>query len=861
MFRKRARLAPPFRLGNGTKAIHGNLLMRTDGTVLAGYVLGPRRWEYLPNETKANEMAASADVYAALGGRLFHERVTTRPYPVAAWAARLDARTPHPLPTATDAPQETWNALLARQQMRIAQAGMDDKIVVRYIGVGMVSPRTNLAAEIAAGAPGVQPILASERGVASTVAAWPARRMTHEEQAWLRVRSMAPGILPPSLADLGEGWDEQSLPSLAEHVRWAEEPFGRTVSVHAMINGQPVERAVQVLSAARMEDLRYPECGLEPWQTYAERAVDSLGLPFSVEWSIVGELRTGEQMKSSTELDLRKALHLERDYREHEEPPPAGIDRGIAVAKSTRDAVHEGREVEAARFIGTVNVIISGEAAFEDGRQIASAAEVVEDRAAAFTRLFKGNDLRMEFAPAQPQSMKLAETIVGQPVDRTGYQRQIRLDYLAAGGAPTSTQVGDGSGPYMGYGRGAARRAFMHDPHYATEGRGALGRGNNMYVVAGELGAGKSMLAGSLAYNATRRAGEYDRVVISDPSGPLAALCELPELREHAVSIDLLKGQRGILSPPALVREPLASDFDSPGEWAEAIDLAQGERRKLVADIALRCLESDLYADDRSRAVLREAARTITWYAWFTLWDLVDALRTLTDTHAHVVADALTDASETPLLRLLFPPRGSAYEYEEVYDARLTVISTPGVRRAPDGVPREDWNDAELAADVILRLVSLFTDRLIYGKPRSARCVAIFDEAENLTDFGPGRGFLSRLGRDHSKWNIAVYMLVKSINPQMLSGELRNFLAGAFVGRMANVESAEAMLNVLNVSDRRYARTLMRLSRVTPGEFVHLDADGNIGSVRIDLDYLPHVRDALLTNPTPEGADAWGSEN
>jgi hypothetical protein len=856
------KIPAPYRLGTATKAIVGNLLMRTDGTVLAGYRIGPRRWDYLPEAAKAAQVASTADVFALLSGREYHERVLTRPHPVAQWAARLDARTPHPLAPTQAAPGESWNALLARQQARIASAGMDEKLIFRYIGVGQVSPRTDLAKALAeASSPQIRALIESERIVADSVAAWLARRMSEAEQGWLRARSLAPGVTPPTLPGWAHGWDEHALPALADHVRWSTEPFGRTVSVRALVEGREVERAVQVLSVARMDDLAYPENGLEPWQTYAERVSDAQGRPFAVEWSIVGDLRSGEQMKASAEQDLRKALHLKKDYRDHDEAPPAGIERGIEVARDTRDAVHEGREVAAGRFVGSVNAIITGEDAYENGVKVASAAEVCTDRAAAFVRLFKGNAIRMEFAAPQPQHVKLAETVPGQPRETFGYQCQMRYDYLAVGLPNADRRVGDNSGPYMGYGRTAARYPFFHDPHYATEGRGALGRGNNMYVVAGELGAGKSMLAGSIGYNAARRAGPRDRVVISDPSGPMAALCEMPELAPYAQSIDLLKGRRGILSPPSLIREPRAEDFDEPGQFAAAVELAKGERRKLSADIARRCLESDLYGDPRTVAVLREAARGVEWYAYATLWDLIAQLLLLGTPHARSVAAALIDASATPVLNLLFPERGKPYVLEhDIYDARLTVISTPGIRRAADGIAREDWNDGELAADVILRLVSLFTDRLIYDKPRDARCVAIFDEAENLTDFGPGRGFLARLGRDHSKWNIAVYMLVKSINPQMLSGELRNFLAGAFVGKMANIESAEAMLNVLNIADRRYAASLLRLSEVTPGEFVHLDADGNVGSVRIDLDYYPPLKNALLTNPVTQGAETWNTE-
>jgi hypothetical protein len=837
-----------------TKEIIDNLMLLRDGRVLAGYRIGIQRWDYTGDDEKINRIQSAADVYGALGGRFFHERVTTRPHPVRDWAAALDRRTPNPLPQ-VDGCDETWNRHLARMQARIASTGMDDKLVFRYFSVGTVSPKAHLrdGTDDAVMAAWVE-----ERRLSDIVSGWNGRRMTVREQAWLRARSLAPGVHPDAKNYDGP-WRESSLPALSNDVRWSEEPFDRTVAIRAWQDGMRQDRAVQVLTVSRMDDLRYPDSGLEPWQTYAERAVDADGRPFGVEWSIVGYLKTGQEIKGAAEMDLRKAIYLEQDYRDHQEPPPASIEKGIGVAKSTRDQVTEGNATVAGRFVGTINVLISGEAQYRDRRMVKSAADVVEERSAAFVRLYSGNDLRMEFTAARPQSTKLIETIVGEPHDRFFNQQQVRLDYLAAGLPSVSTAVGDGAGPYLGYTRGAARRPFMHDSHYATEGRGNLGRGNNMWLIAGALGSGKTMLAGSIIYQAARR---NERCIFSDPSGPMAKLCSLPELAPHSQVIDLLQGDDGILNVPSLIREPWATEYDKEGEWGRAVDRAKAERRDLVVDIARRCLDSDQYADPTTLAVLREAARRVDWYATKSLWDLVDQLNLDESPAARAVAASLADASQAPFLRLLFPPRGrigTAQQFS-VMDKRFTVICTPGITRAPDGVPRSDWTDKEKGADAILRLVALFTDRLIYTKPRDERCVVIFDEAESLTDFGPGRGFLSRLGRDHSKWNTAVYLCVKSISEQMLSGELRNFLAGAWVGRMANIDAATDMLNVLNVADRKHARSLMRLSESAPGEFVHLDADGNVGGVRIDLDYHPRLKAALLTNPMPDGVDGWNTE-
>jgi hypothetical protein len=849
------RRAPaPYVIAPNAVQIADNMMLLRDGRILAGYRIGPQRWDYTSDDAKINRIQSAADVYGALGGRFFHERVTTRPHPVRDWAAALDRRTPHPLPPPEDC-DETWNRHLARQQARIANTGMDDKLVFRYFGIGRVRGKADLYdgtnEQIVAA-------WAEQKRVADIVTGWNARPMTAREQAWLRVRTMAPGV-QPELGEHAKDWGAAELPALANDIRWHEEPFDRTVGIHAWHRGVRQDRAVQILTVSRMDDLQYPGGGLEPWQTYAERAMDTMSRPFSVEWSIVGNLRTGDELKAGAELDLRKALYLEKDYRQHQEPPPAGIEKGIAVAKSTRDQVTEGNATLAGRFEGTINVIISGDAEYVGDRMTKSAADVVEERAAAFVRLYSGNDLRMEFTPTRPQSAKLIETIVGEPYEIRGYQQQVRYDYLSAGLPSVSTAVGDGAGPYLGYTRGAARRPFLHDPWYATEGRGALGRGNNMWLIAGALGAGKTMLAGAIFYQAARRNA---RCIFSDPSGPMAKLCSLPEFRDAAQVIDLLQGQDGILNVPSLIREPWITEYETQAEWAEACDRAKAERRDLVVDTARRCLDSDLYAEARTISTLRAAARRVSWGPHRSLWDLVAALREEHEQHADNVALALEDAASAPVLRLLFPPRGGIGVPQQfsVMDKRITVICTPGITRAPDGVAREDWTDKEKAADAILRLVALFTDRLIYTKPRDERCIVFFDEAESLTDFGPGRGFLSRLGRDHSKWNTPVYLCVKSINEQMLSGELRNFLAGAFVGRMANIDTAEKMLNVLNVEDRSYARSLMNLSAVAPGEFVHLDADGQIGSVRIDLDYYPPLKKALLTNPMPEGVDGWNAE-
>lgn len=867
MAKKPAAIAP------NTKHLKRNLLMDAQGVVWAGYRVAPVRWDFTEYDRKSAALTASADVYASLTGRFMRERVSSRPHPVEQWARQLDSRTPDPIPDVHTCDMtmsrgdllngvcgcETWGALLIRQQQVVARSGMDDRVTFRYFSLTpKLRPSTNLGQKIddfLAGRKVGSDILAlieDEKRVSDIVSGWRGtRRMNEFEQGWLRVRSMSPGVQPHGIraADRG-GWDDLSIPALSSDIRWHEGPFGRTLGVRSYVNGQGIDTAVRVLHAARMSDLHYPENGLPPWQAYAEQVRDASGRPFPVEWSISGKIISGADLAAQVELEMRIAHYSDRDYRQHNEIPPASTAKAIETAIDTRNQVTGGRELEAARFLGQVSVIVTGQAT---GGM--TAEQVCEERAAALTTMFAGSGIQMDFAGADVQSDAVRATIPGEPIDMISYSRRMRLPYLAAGMPNVTSSIGDRRGPYLGYTRGASRTAVMCDPHYSTEGK-STGRQQNMDVIIGSLGAGKSVLEGAIAYYGVRR---NIRTVISDPSGPLAVLCRMPELADVSQEVNLLNGKRGILSPPGLIRNPLLEEFDEPGQYAEAIEQAKAERRELAVDMAKRCLPEDLVAEGSheariTQAALRLAARRHAdahgWETTSTLWDLVDNL----DDEA--VKGALIDASTVPLLRLLFPERGTTPDPGQ-YDKVLTVITTPGIVRAPDGVPRKDWSPMEFGADPVLRLVALFTDRLIYDKPRHQRCIAIFDEAETLTDSKPGKSMLSRLGRDHSKWNIYVALCVKSVNDQMLSGELKNFLARVFVGKMASTEPALAAMELLGLEDKRYVEKLLNLSTVQAGEFVVRDADGDVGEMKVDVDYHPALRAALLTDPRPAGSSAW----
>src|SRR5690349_1433658 len=67
------------------RSIDGHLT-RTADTVFAWYRLAPQRWSFRGDTQRSGLIEAVAGQYAELVGRWLHIRVTSRRYPIAAWA-------------------------------------------------------------------------------------------------------------------------------------------------------------------------------------------------------------------------------------------------------------------------------------------------------------------------------------------------------------------------------------------------------------------------------------------------------------------------------------------------------------------------------------------------------------------------------------------------------------------------------------------------------------------------------------------------------------------------------------------------------------------------------------------------------
>jgi hypothetical protein len=816
----------------------------TPNTVTAWYWLPEVRWAFRPDAEREALLLAISEQYAGLAGFRLHLRRTTRPFPADEWARTIDANTAHPLPTVDGA--SSWaDHLVAAQRhllsvnhaegqtylgITFARRSLGDSLVekvLRVFGRGVAEgerrrlSRTVEQFDEVLGAFGM-------RG----------RRATPSELEWLLYRSVALCMSPPTmLSPVSDGkWERGDLLALTEQIERYRSPYGSTVKLVNRMTGE--ERHVAVLTVGRMEPLEIPERH-EPWLHFHER------LPWPMELSSrVDILGPGDSFRN-LEHRLRMIRSQQLDYAEHGIDAPPELERLAKRALVIGDEMTTGLPVESARAHGWHRIAVGGR----------SREECLE-RARRVIQLYS-RELRISLQHPKNQDWLAREFIPGEPIANTGYVRRMPVKLLAAALPQAASTVGDRRGDLIGRTAGTCRRPVFLDLHFPMEVRERSG----LAVFVAEPGGGKSTLLGALGYLAARRGVQ---VTLLDPSGPLARLCAMPELRPFSRVINLTGSEQGTLAPYSLIPTPRRTEFpEGPAgdrEYEIAVSNARAERRMLVQDICSMLVPPQVAREASTATLLRHAVRQVPAEETSTLDDVVACLQGLADDEGRELANLLLDTAEMPLALLFF---GSPQQKVLGADAALTVITMAGLRLPDLKIEREYWSAEEALALPMLHTAHRLAVRRSYGGDMSSRKLVGLDEAHFMEGWRSGRSFLVRLARDSRKWNLAA--LVASQNPRDILGlDVQNLVSTVFVGRIAeDPEIAAEALRLLRVPvNDGYEQVLAGLSMVDTSsaqrlgfrEFVMRDVDGRVQKVRVDVSYVAGLLDHLDT--TPASAEA-----
>jgi hypothetical protein len=800
----------------------------------AWFVLPTQPWAFRSDTQREQLLFGAGDALAWLTGHRLHLRVTSKPYPSAAWAQRLHELTPAPLRTEGVA---SWSEHMVSMQRHLATQTMAEKQVFLGVRLTTRAPSHRLIASVWRRPGNIEHarLLSLHERITERLAlpGLEGRPATASEMEWLLRRSIGVGLpAPVELSPVESGrWESDDLHSFADQVVYDAQPFARTVHLTGQLSGQvgqrEVQRHVAVLSVGRVEEIEAPDPTRDPWLSHTDR------LAFPVEWSCQFDVLSGADARRAVQRKLLVVRDMQRHYGEHDLDEPLALDRQARQAREIEDQMTRGAEVAAARIHGWFRVAVAGR----------TEQECLE-RVRKVVTSYRGRRVAIEHPRGQYGLLR--EFIPGEPISTSAYRRRLPMLYLTAGVPAASSTLGDRRGPYVGYTAGSSRRAVMFDTHFATEVRETSG----LVPVVGGLGAGKSVLLGQITYEAARRGIPS---VVLDPSGPLARLTHMPELEQHSEHLDLTTAASGTLNPFDVVAQPLQSAYSDAEAFEEAQVLAAQDRKLLAMDVVKMLLPPSLDSIPSTSLVVSDAVRTTRGDQNASLWDVVRNLEAHDDPHGRVVANYLRDMAELPLSRLFFPKAGAE---RERLRATLTVLTMPGLVLPPRSVPREHWSTSEQLAVPLLHLAAWFATRAVYGRSMNSRKLVSLDETHFLGEWSAGRALFTRLGRDSRKWNTCV--LAASQNPaDVLGMDVANFMSAAFVGRLEDEEAARDGLRMLRVpTGVGYERALGSLSasrgvsangQAALREFVMRDVDGHVDKIRVDLTANPALLEVLNT--------------
>jgi hypothetical protein len=815
----------------------------TSSTVTAWYSLPEVRWAFRPDAEREALLSAISEQYAGLAGFRLHMRRTNRPFPADEWARTVDSHTPRPLPDVVGS--TSWSDHLVAAQRHLlsvnhaegqtylgvtfARRSLGDTLserVMRLFGKGVSDgERRKLGRTV------------EQFDEVLNAFGMRGRRVTSQELEWLLFRSVALCMAPPGpLSPVSNGqWERGDLLALTEQVERYRTPYGSTVKLVNRMTGE--ERHVAVLSVGRMEPLEIPEKH-EPWMHFHER------LPWPMELSSrVDILGSGDSFRN-LEHRLRMIRSQQLDYAEHGIDAPPELERLAKRALVIGDDMTTGLPVESARAHGWHRIAVGGRTRDE-----------CLERARRLIQLYS-RELRISLQHPKNQDHLAREFIPGEPIANTGYVRRMPVKLLAAALPQAASNVGDRRGDLIGRTAGTCRRPVFLDLHFPMEVRERSGLG----VFVAEPGGGKSTLMGALGYLNARRGVQ---VTLLDPSGPLARLCSMPELRPYSRVLNLTGSEQGTLAPYALIPTPVRTEFitgpTGDREYEIAVSNARAERRMLVQDICSMLVPPQVAKEAATATLFRHAVRQVPAEETSTLDDIVACLQGLDDAGKEL-ANLLLDTAEMPLA-LLFFGRPPAHLLSA--DSALTVITMAGLRLPDMKIEREYWSAEESLALPMLHTAHRLAVRRCYGGSMSSRKMVGLDEAHFMEGWRSGRSFLVRLARDSRKWNLAA--LVASQNPKDILGlDVQNLVSTVFVGRIAeDQEIASEALRLLRVPVHDgYEATLASLSQADTSssnrlgfrEFVMRDVDGRVQKVRVDVSYVDGLLEHLDTTPAAAAA-------
>lgn len=822
--------------------------------VWAWYVVSGVSHGFNPVEEIEQSITSDAKAYASLVGRRLRIRSTTRPYSVRQWAKDTydDAR-------ASASPAPAFGDYLANSQRHMQQRSFSEKWVMLGVRVSTVRKFSrDPLRELGALRETIDDI--GHTLLNSSLMATPA---TTEDMEWLLRRSVALGVPMPRVGVTAD-YERDDIAELTATAEWTAEPLTKHLTVTASVPDAKdrIKMEVAVLALGRLSDQAIPQETQTGWM----QRTDRLGFP--VEWvatiDVIPEQKTQGWIRGRMDIIRDQMKHY---VDEHQIAPPTSLNRHMAIATDIQSQLDSDHQGTAIRTSGWYRVAVS-----------APDEALLKERVAKLRAVYGS---RAELIEVPNQYHTAREFIPNEPVATGAHRRRMSVTTLAAAIPQGTAEVGDRCGVTLGYTAGSAMRAVAWNTHWDMELRDRSG----LLLIAGGLGSGKTNLMGWIIVQSAISGVQWS---VLDPSDRLGRLCDLPELKGKARYINLMKGRAGELSPYRVVAEPRREHFDTDEEWMREVSDSQGTRLSLMKDILYSFLDKDL-RDGNTATVITRALADVPPLRESSPTQVLDVLDRIAERTAH---EDLTEAhrvrardlsieyrrlATTPIGKLIFPPAGAAPIDDQDDDMLLNVYTLNGMA-IPSAQSIASGNIDErsrLSMSIMTLAAWLVQSRIYLGNPHRRKGLGI-DEGKTITTIDAGKNLITKTATDSRKFNLRAILCSQNVTHFDVDSDsedsLSNLVGAAMIGHTEGENEAKAALKVLGAPvGQGYEAILKTLRPQTKRrEEIKHDLDGNLSlratkdnkprhfifrdgrnteRVVIDLDSMPHVKEALNSRP------------
>lgn len=846
------------------RGVAENLTISKGGRITAWFLANNVSWSYRTQKSGEALIEQVAQALDGLEEATVHIRVTHRPFPVSEWAQRSWANSPDPDPE--------YARVLERDQLRLANADQNDKLVFFGVELGKRSALASLlvdggnavrARKIANAAEEAETeelrTKLEKIAQALSMPGLDAYAANSREMDWLLRKSFGLGctLNPASMVE-DDVRDEAQMSTFARQVAWSVDPLADSVEVTSTQEARTQRRRTVVMTLTGLPDLMIPEED-EPWIARADR------LGFPVEWSIHYTMETASETKKKMVKLADRVRSQTRHYTvDHNIDPPRQLARQGQRVSEIEDEMRSTNGLTT-RVVAHVRAAVSADTEKEAMRRAEKLEQHYGSRA-SWARMLGQYPMAKEFVPME------------SPAD-DGAVRRMSIRKLAAGVPNAATEWGDRDGVSVGTVTGMSKQAAILNLWYGPE-----HNKSGLIPIDGMLGSGKTLLALSMIWKTHLQGVPW---MVLDPSSLMGEITKLPGLRGSSRAINLIDSESGVLNPYALVADPRQQDIrgDSEeqqnAEYERELRRAQGQRVSLARDVLTGCLPGDKHGSAHTMKVLRTAIQRAPQEAHSTLDGVLEQLAAMksADTgevgsEAAEILEALEGARHNELPRLFFADGSSTNDgSSSLTDARTTFFGLKGLVAPPeDEEDRLEWSDEQLLYRPILNLAAWACLREVYRRPREERKGLAYDEVHEITESGIGKTLVQKSASDSRKHNMAALAITQ--NPSGIlsvesssKGSISNLIGAAFLGRTEDEEQQLANCSLARLPrDEEYASMFGELSTpmgrakrqseekdTTPREFIAKDYHGNVE--KIVVDQMHHEEFMHASDSTPTAGD------